>query len=177
VPELAGASARCYVGEGKVTTEQPFPPPAASSYDPRSSAVAGVELASFWRRFGAYIIDGAIVFAVGVFAGAIVGAMARTSGGIGVGGGLVGLILGVAYFGYFWSHSGQSLGYMAFGLKLVRADGAPVSFGFAALRYLVIYLSLLVCGIPALISAFMVGMGKQKQALHDLIVGTLVVRT
>jgi uncharacterized RDD family membrane protein YckC len=158
-----------------VTTEQPFSP-SASSFDPRVTALAGAELAGFWRRFAAYLLDGILLAVVGGIVGGIIGAIVHSSTGIGIGGGLVGLVIGVAYFGYFWSTSGQSVGYMALGIKLVRSDGAPVSFGIAALRYLAIYLSFLVCMIPALVSAFMVGMGKQKQALHDLVVGTLVVR-
>lgn len=140
------------------------------------TALAGAELAGFWRRFAAYLLDGILLAVVGGIVGGIIGAIVHSSTGIGIGGGLVGLVIGVAYFGYFWSTSGQSVGYMALGIKLVRSDGAPVSFGIAALRYLAIYLSFLVCMIPALVSAFMVGMGKQKQALHDLVVGTLVVR-
>jgi uncharacterized RDD family membrane protein YckC len=44
------------------------------------------------------------------------------------------------------------------------------------LRYLLIYLSFAICLIPAIISAFMIGLGQRKQGIHDLIVGTLVVR-
>ena len=44
-------------------------------------------------------------------------------------------------------------------------------------RYVVLYLSFVICLVPAIISAFMIGQGQQKQGIHDLAVGTLVVST
>ncbi len=52
-----------------------------------------------------------------------------------------------------------------------------MSFGLGLVRYLLIYLSFALCLIPAIISAFMIGLGQRKQAIHDLIAGTLVVRS
>jgi uncharacterized RDD family membrane protein YckC len=148
----------------------------APGYTPQVAA----ELAGFWRRFGAYIID-AIIIAVasGIIQGiigAIVGGITDTTNTT-VRSGLVGLVLNLAYFGYLWSRNGQSLGYMALGIRLVRVDGAPISFGIAVVRALLVYLSFALCFIPAIISAFMIGLGRQKQAIHDVMVGTLVVRT
>ena len=77
--------------------------------------------------------------------------------------GLISLFLGLVYFGFLWARSGQSVGYMAMGIRLVRADGGQVSFALGMFRYLVLYLSVVVCAVPALISAFMVGMGQRKQ--------------
>jgi uncharacterized RDD family membrane protein YckC len=138
------------------------------------------QLGGFWRRLVAYIIDGVIV---GVAAGiieAIINAIIRAStsdvSGATVRSGLVTLVLGLIYFGYLWSRNGQTIGYMALGLRLVRADGQPVTFLLGAVRYLLIYLSFAICLIPAIISAFMIGLGERKQAIHDLICGTLVVR-
>ena len=140
-----------------------------------------MHLSGFWRRLLAYIIDALIV---GVVSGAIVSiinAIIRASttdvAGIGTRSGLISLIVGLLYFGYLWSLNGQSIGYMVLGMRLIRTTGAPVSFGLAAVRYLLIYLSFALCLIPAVISAFMIGLGSQKQGIHDAIVGTLVVRT
>jgi uncharacterized RDD family membrane protein YckC len=91
-------------------------------------------------------------------------------------GGLISLILGLLYFGYLWSRNGQTIGYMALGMRLVRADGSPVTFFLGAFRYFLIYLSFAICLIPAIISAFMIGLGARKQAIHDLICGTYVLR-
>jgi uncharacterized RDD family membrane protein YckC len=156
------------------------PQSAATPFDPGYGAQATTQLAGFWRRFVAYIID-AIIF--GIVAGIIeliIAAIVRTSGadtaGTTVRGGIVSLIVGLLYFGYLWSRNGQTIGYMALGLRLVRADGQPVTFVVGMLRYLLIYLSFAICLIPAIISAFMIGLGQRKQGIHDLIVGTLVVR-
>jgi uncharacterized RDD family membrane protein YckC len=90
---------------------------------------------------------------------------------------LIGFVFGLAYFTYLWSsNNGQTLGYQALGIRLVRADGTPITAGVAAVRYILIEISFALCLIPAIVSAFMVGLGQRKQALHDLIMGTLVVR-
>ena len=50
-----------------------------------------------------------------------------------------------------------------------------MSFGLAVARFLLIYVSILLLLIPAIISAFMVGLGSRKQGIHDAILGTMVV--
>lgn len=143
--------------------------------------MTATNLAGFWRRFVAYIID---VIVVGVIAGiveSIIAAIVRASTsdvtGVSVREGVVGLIVGILYFGYLWSRNGQTLGYMALGVRLIRSSGEPVSFVFAAVRYVLIYLSFALCLIPAIVSAFMIGLSEQKQGIHDAIMGTYVVRT
>ena len=156
------------------------PPSAATPYGPGYGVQATTQFGGFWRRLLAYIIDAIIVGIATGIVEAIIGAIFRASGtdvtGTGVRGGLVSLVLGLLYFGYLWSRNGQTIGYMALGMRLVRADGQPVSFLLGALRYLLIYLSFAICLIPAIVSAFMIGLGDRKQAIHDLICGTLVVR-
>ena len=113
---------------------------------------------------------------IGSIIGAIVHASVGDTTGTTARSGLISLIVGLIYFGYLWGRNGQTLGYLALGLRLVRVDGQPVSYGLGAVRYLLIYLSFALCLIPAIISAFMIGLGQRKQAIHDLIVSTLVVR-
>lgn len=137
-------------------------------------------LAEFWRRFVAYLVDAIILGVVGAVINGIIGAVAGVSGAdatsTGVRSGLVGLILGLIYFGYLWTRTGQSIGYLAMGIRVVRADGAPITFGLAAARYALVYLSFVLCFVPAIISAFMIGLSPRKQAIHDAMVGTVVVR-
>lgn len=157
------------------------PPPSASSYQPGyPSAQVSTVLAGFWRRFGAYVIDAIIVGVVGAIIQAILGAIIQASttdtAGVTVRGGLIGLVLELIYFGYLWSRNGQTIGYMALGIRLARTDGGPITLGVAVLRAFLIYLSFAICLVPAIISAFMIGMGQRKQAIHDLIAGTVVVR-
>lgn len=156
-------------------------PPYATPYGPQYGAQVTTQLGGFWRRLVAYIIDALIVGAAAAIIESIINAIVRASAGdltgAGVRSGLVTLVIGLVYFGYLWSRNGQTIGYMALGMRLVRADGQPVSFLLGAVRYLLIYLSFAICLIPAIISAFMIGLGARKQAIHDLICGTLVVRT
>ena len=155
-------------------------PPSASTPYPGYPVQATTELAGFWRRLVAYIID---IIIVGVIAGIIqtvIGLIIQASStdttGASFRSSLVVLIIGLIYFGYLWSRNGQTVGYLALGLRLVRTDGSPVTFVFGMGRYMLIYLSFLLCAIPAIISAFMIGLGQQKQAIHDVIVSTQVIR-
>lgn len=156
-----------------------YQPPAATPFGSGYGAQATTELAGFWRRFVAFILDGIVLAIVAGIINVIIDLFVRVSSldaGTTTRGGLVSLIVGLLYFGYFWSRSGQTLGYMALGIRLVRIDGQPVTFLFGMLRYLLIYLSIVICLVPAIISAFMIGLGGRKQGFHDLIAGTLVVR-
>jgi len=142
-------------------------------------AQATTQLAGFWRRFLAYIVDGILFGIVAGIIEVIINTIVHVSSldsGTTARGGLVSLIVGLLYFGFFWSRSGQTIGYMLLGLRLVRTDGQPVTFLFGMLRYLLIYLSFVICLVPAIISAFMIGLGERKQGIHDLIANTLVVR-
>ncbi len=159
--------------------QQP-PPPSAPSYTPGYSAQVATELAGFWRRLVAYVLDAIIIGVIGAVIGAIIGLITGNSDTTGttIRGGVIGLVIQLIYFGYFWSRpDGQSIGYMALGIRLIRVDGSRISPALAALRALLIYLSFALCLVPAIISAFMIGLGRQKQAIHDVMVGTVVLRT
>ena len=70
--------------------------------------------------------------------------------------------------------SGRTLGKWLAGLRIERKDGEPQSFGRALVRHLVGYpLTLLTLGAGFLLAAF----HPQGRALHDLLAGTVVVRS
>ena len=70
--------------------------------------------------------------------------------------------------------SGRTLGKWVAGLRIERRDGVPLSFGRALVRHLVGYpLTLLTGGLGFLLVAF----DSKGRALHDLLAGTVVVRT
>src|SRR5919107_4137054 len=70
--------------------------------------------------------------------------------------------------------SGRTLGKWMAGLRIERRDGAPLSFVRALVRHLVGYaLTALTLGLGFLISAF----DSKGRALHDLLAGTVVVRS
>ena len=60
----------------------------------------------------------------------------------------------------------------ALGIKVVRLNGAPVNFAVALVRSLSSFFSALVL----FLGFFWAGWDREKQAWHDKIAGTLVVR-
>jgi uncharacterized RDD family membrane protein YckC len=69
-------------------------------------------------------------------------------------------------------------GKLVLGLKVVDANGSRIGYAAAALRSLIRGL-LFVCtlGLSGVINVFFIAMRTKRQALHDLIVGSEVVRS
>jgi len=86
---------------------------------------------------------------------------------------LIQMAVSLSYEVYFLSTRGATPGKMALGLKIIRADGSPVSAGLAAGRYFARILSWL----TLLIGFIIAGFDREKRALHDHICGTRVVYT
>lgn len=140
----------------------------------------------FWVRFIALIIDAivvqVVVFPVSFVIGAIIGVAGFAVKMPGVGVQLVGLIVGAAlgfcgawlYEAAMESSSRQAtLGKMIFGMKVTDLNGNRISFARATGRHFAKYLSSLILGIGYI----MAGFTERKQALHDMIAGTLVPRS
>jgi uncharacterized RDD family membrane protein YckC len=155
---------------------------------PTAAAAAGRHYGGFWIRFLARIID---VIILGVINGIVrlplmlmfgIGTM----GGLGRPGGLIfgpammgmfglsaliGIALGAAYEVYFLSAHGATPGKMALGLRVIRADGGPISPMLALGRHFALWLS----GIILMIGYIMAGFDPEKRALHDRICETRVI--
>ena len=70
---------------------------------------------------------------------------------------------------------GATLGKQAVGVRIVCADGAPLSFGRATGRH---FLKVFVTPmIPLAIGYLMAGFTARKRALHDIMADTLVIKT
>ncbi|HEY6003864.1 MAG TPA: RDD family protein [Anaeromyxobacter sp.] len=154
---------------------------------PAAPAAAGGPLAyaGFWLRLVAYVIDAFVLGLVsgfaGSFVGGILGGVVSASGAPpesvaaagGLGGGLVAFVLGWLYFAVLESSGKQAtLGKMAVGLAVTDGEGRPIGFGRATGRYFAKLLS----AFPILIGFLLAGFTSRKQALHDMVAGTLVVR-
>lgn len=145
----------------------------------------------FWIRLGALIIDylilgflqfvviAPILSAMGLAASAetfdpensasAMNAMMGAMGLIQV----ISLVIGFLYFVLMESSSKQAtLGKLALGLIVVDQNGAPLSFGKAALRFV----GKMVSGIILCIGYIMAAFTPRKQALHDMIAGTYVIK-
>ncbi len=143
----------------------------------------------FWRRFGALIVDDiivtvgfyAVVFVVAAAIAATAGKSAGTGASAGVGAREVIIIMLVAgvvlapwlYYAGMESSSIQgTLGKLVAGIKVTDLEGKRVSFGRATGRYFAHILS----GITLGVGYAMVVFTSHRQALHDMIAGTLIVR-
>ncbi len=155
----------------------------------------GVNYASFWRRFGAWFLDGAILMVVGfvgmipviLAAGATEYAIGNptsefspVSNGVMLLGALILGLVGAAYHIFMTGKYGRTIGKMALSIRVSRVDNGQVpGFGKAALRYLLplvfSFLSIF-GGLGNLIDCLWVIWDPKKQALHDKIAGTVVVR-
>jgi uncharacterized RDD family membrane protein YckC len=102
-----------------------------------------VQVIGFGRRLVAYIIDGIILNVVGGCLGFGLGLAAlpltadspESGAGVNLLATLLGAAIGAVYFVALWATTGQTLGKMALGIKVIGADGSPVSWGKAILRY------------------------------------------
>jgi uncharacterized RDD family membrane protein YckC len=157
--------------------------PAPVSY---AAPVSAVRYGGFWMRFVAAIIDGILVELVVLPVGAVVGAMIGVAGGAvdmpGIGihmvsliiGGTIGLLGSWIYEAAMESSSKQAtIGKMALGLKVTDMEGRRISFARASGRHFAKFIS----GMILLVGYIMAGFTQRKQALHDMIAGTLVQRT
>lgn len=153
------------------------------------------QYAGFWKRFGAIIIDGIIIWVLQAFvfvpilgalglgffnnmedlqsgdteaAVGMLGAIMAAAGAIWV----LTMIIQVLYFTLMESSKTQAtLGKMALGIIVTDMNGAPLNFSKALVRNLCRLLSNFTMLIGYIIAAFTA----KKQALHDIIAGTLVV--
>jgi hypothetical protein len=82
------------------------------------------------------------------------------------------LLFWAAYFVAMWTWKGTSIGGIVLGIKIVRTDGAPINFAVALVRCLSSFFS----AFALFIGFFWAGWDKEKQAWHDKIAGTVVVK-
>lgn len=152
-------------------------------------AIGTRHYAGFWIRFVALVIDGillsvvqAIIFVplvmlFGIGTATLVnadspGALGALIAAEGVFF-LISFAIQMAYYVYFWAKRGATLGKMALGLKIIRADGGPLSVGLAVGRFLAFLLDAFTIYIGFIIAGF----DSEKRALHDRICNTRVIYT
>ena len=174
------------------------PIPSATVAGPVSASIgtpASLPYGGFWERVGAYLIDGLIL---GIPFGAVVIVFIITFGGFGVllhrrtadpGAamalvapvfmifflGMLGfLILHWLYFAGMESSERQAtFGKSVMSLRVTNYEGQRISFGHATGRFFAKIVSGMV---PLALGYIMAAFTEKKQALHDFIAGTLVLR-
>jgi uncharacterized RDD family membrane protein YckC len=142
--------------------------------------------AGFWLRFAAWVIDFIVTMAVGCVLGLVIGVIAGVQAGMSgtaaptfqgpgyeIGFYGMGALIGWLYYAIMESSSAQAtLGKMACSIKVTNEFGERISFARATGRFFGRYLSAIILGIGFVMIAFT----ERKQALHDLMASTLVVR-
>jgi uncharacterized RDD family membrane protein YckC len=167
--------------------------PAQNVVSARVSAL--LRYAGFWERVAAYLIDGLII---GIPLGLVVLVLIFLFGGFGLMihrnpadphaaaafvatmipifflGMLAVMILQWLYFAGMESSSRQAtFGKSVMSLRVTNLEGQPISFGHATGRFFAKVVSGM---IPFAIGYIMAAFTERKQALHDMIAGTLVLR-
>jgi uncharacterized RDD family membrane protein YckC len=165
-----------------------YGPPAQAAWQP--SARLPVAYAGFWLRLVAFLIDLIVLYFVGTIITLpfiasmglrgimrghmpmspeelmpLMGAFIRLI--------LIRTVLNWLYYALFESSAWQAtLGKKALGLEVTDLGGRRISFGRATGRFFAKIISVLILWIGFI----MAGFTEKKQALHDMIAGTLVIR-
>jgi len=113
--------------------------------------------AGFWIRIGALLIDAILI--------GVAFSMLKQDG--------IYLPALAAYGAFMWKFKSTTVGGIVCNLKVVRADGRELDWSTAIVRALSCFLSLAVAGLGFLWIVF----DDNRQAWHDKIAGTVVVRT
>ncbi len=149
--------------------------------------------AGFWKRFLAYIIDTIvlsvlsmiliipffIIVGIGAYGsesdygdGAGAAMLMAMLGGYFLIAILLIMVVGWLYFALMESSTkGATLGKMALGIKVTDLTGNKISFGRATGRFF----GKIISGLILYIGYIMAGFTQQKQALHDIMAGCLVI--
>lgn len=154
-------------------------------------------IAGFWRRLFALVLDSVVLGSFGLCLGSF---LYDYLVGIGAWGRVIGFAIALAYFGAMNScvSCGQTIGKMAMKVRAVSASGTPLSVASSFFRsfilcvpfflngapidaqllhsWLLWVLGILVFGVGLSIAYLFLFNRKTRQSLHDLAVGSYVVR-
>jgi len=182
---LAGYTTPPPPGAGGVASADPFGAPAVGAW----------QLAGWWRRVGAQLLDGVVI---AIIAGIFFGIFAAFAGAGFLVGDTTGFIASVlAILGFLLCFvvaallyaplmmartNGKTLGRMAAGIRVVRANGKPIDFGYAVLREIVVKWLLFnaiagsfTFGLAPLIDNLWPLWDEENRALHDMVVDSRVI--
>ncbi len=119
------------------------------------------DLAGFWRRAAAALIDGLIVSAAGFAVGLFINSP------------LLIWLVSIAYYVYFIGSRGQTPGKMALKIRVVRIDNQPLTYMAAFLREAV---GKFLSGIAFALGYLWMIWDKDKQTWHDHLAKTQVIK-
>ena len=147
-----------------------YPPESHPSVSKGAARPSDSLYAGFWLRAGAWLIDG-VIFIVAFTVAA--GALGSDDESVSITTFLVLMLAFWLYFALMESSSRQAtLGKRALSIKVTDTNGDRISFGRASGRHFAKGIS----GVAFYIGFLMAGFTERKQALHDFIASTLVVK-
>lgn len=138
----------------------------------QATDVPALELASFWRRLVAMLIDTIIISLISQIIYRSFAFGLNPMDFINRHGAPVTTLLDIIYHTGFLTWRGQTPGKIIMNIKVIRTDGSSLSFGQALLRCVGYLVSAAALGIGFLWIAF----DTSKQGWHDKIADTYVVK-
>jgi uncharacterized RDD family membrane protein YckC len=159
----------------------PVAPTPGYSYAATMEPPSHLVYAGFWLRFAAILVDGVIFSPLSIISFLLQHwAQNSDNAGATLGLGLVAMVYGFflivarwLYFALLESSAWQAtLGKKLLGIRVTGMDGQRIGFGRATGRYF----AKIISAIILCIGFMMAGFTQRKQALHDMIASTLVVR-
>jgi uncharacterized RDD family membrane protein YckC len=179
--------------------DKPTPPPAPDRYappplQPPQASVGVFDYASFWQRFGAWVIDLIVLmipsmiatyflggveaykhFLEQMQAGSDMSAALREYSTATESSQVASLVITFLYYAFFEASKWQATpGKLALRLRVTDIHGQRLTIGRAAARNIV-RLAGLIFGLIPVICYLAVAWTQRKQGLHDLMAGTLVL--
>lgn len=82
------------------------------------------------------------------------------------------IVISFIFYGWFWTHGGQTLGLKAWKLQLTSDDQEAITWKQAAIRFIAAFPSLL----PAGAGFFWMLLDKDRLTLHDRLSSTRIIR-
>lgn len=156
-PGEAGPSDSKPASAGEVPPVIGKPPP-PRLYEVAPEDLLAMPRVGFWPRFGATFLD----FALIMFAVMMVFREPRFFP-----------LIWIVYHIGMWAWRGTTLGGIVFSLRIIRLDGRAPDFTVVLVRCLASCLSFVVAGL----GFFWASWNPEKQSWHDMIAGTVIVRT
>ncbi len=150
---------------------------------PYQAAAPALEYVGVGRRLLALIIDGIILLIISwIIAVVFPSSGVMTAGGdawegfkhMGPGAALQ-IIIPFVYYIVMEAIQGATVGKMAFGIRVVKLDGSPMSWGESIVRNLLRIVDHLPYAIPYLLGALLIWTSPTKQRLGDRVAHTVVV--
>jgi uncharacterized RDD family membrane protein YckC len=147
-PQAQAQAAQAQAAQAQAAQAQTQAPPPITAALPR---------AGFWIRMAALLLDALMI-------GFLMGVLHHVYH--------LELLVLAAYGAAMWKLRGSTIGGIVFDLRVVRLDGREIDWETAIVRALGCFLSLAVAGL----GFFWIAFDDHKQAWHDKIAGTVVVR-